>query len=155
MGENNEHIRVMDMVIGALLFCIVLMCVISLVVLVRQKENKIVQDMHDATSSSEMARLNELALEDEPVLCTAVANVLSEFGDTELLYIAIRDIDGTTLVYTYPTVTVSAVSGSYVLQSSKTPVIDAVKKLLSYSDRTCKLGLGEDSGLSYALITVN
>lgn len=152
MGDQNESTRVLSILLGVLLFCIVIMCVISLLVASQRKEDELIQDMRNTINSSQMARLTELSMQSEPVFCTAVANVIAEFGDTNLMYIALSEPSAGTTVYTYPGITVTSVSGTIV--QDKTPIAHVVKTLLSYSDRSCKVIIGDDNGLPYVLITV-
>ena len=108
--------------------------------------------MNASINSAQMARMSELDMESEPILCTAVANVLSEFGETELLYVAISTSSDGTLIYHNSLVTVTSTSGRNMIESN--PVSAAVKKLLSNSDKYCNVKLGSDQGFPYILVEV-
>lgn len=155
MNENNEVTKIMDWVVGLLLFCIVIACLIILIVFGQQHEEHFVQTMHDATNSSRLQRLTELDMSDDPVLCTAVANILSEFGPEELAYVEIVS-NGVCDVYHSSNIPVEAPSG-YQSHSSSAPIEESVKKLLKYSEKTCdvKVVTEDTTGFSYVMITVN
>lgn len=152
MGENNEATKIMDWVIGLLLFMIVMACLIILIVFAQQREEHFVQKMHEATDSSKTQRLTELQMQSDPVLCTAVANVLSEFGPEELAYVAIT-YNGTCDVYYYDQVTVH-MNVSYQAHSSSAPIEEAVKKLLKYSERECTIAVVVDPDTDFTHVEV-
>lgn len=155
MNENNEVTKIMDWVVGLLLFCIVIACLVILIVFGQQREEHFVQTMHDATNSSKMQRLTELDMRSDPVLCTAVANVLSEFGPEELAYVEIMS-NGVCDVYHSSNIPVQAPSG-YQSHASSAPIEEAVKKLLKYSEKTCDVEVVVESttGFSYLKVMVN
>lgn len=153
MGENNEATRIMNGLVGLLLFCVVTACVAILIVAATQREEHFVQTMRNATDSSKLQRMVELEMQSDAVMCTAVANVLSEFGPEELAYVAI-EYDGTWTVYYYNQVDVH-LDFSYIGNASSAPIEEAVKELLKHSERNCTLSVDtDDNGFSHVLVTV-
>lgn len=152
MGENNEAVKIMDWVVGLLLFMIVIACLSILIVFAQQREEHFVQTMHEATDSGKTQRLTELAMLSDPMLCTAVASVLSEFGPEELAYVAIS-YNGTCDVYHYDQVPV-AMNVSYIAHSSSAPIEEAVKKLLKHSDKECTVNVVVDSDSNFTHVEV-
>lgn len=142
MGEHNESTRILNAVIGLLLFCIVVACVSILIGFAHQREEFFVDTMHEATNSSRVQRLTELEMQSEPVLCTAVASILAEFGPEELAYVIIS-ADGTSTVYHNDQLHV-ILSGASTEISSSAPVEEAVKHILKYSEHYCSVVVETD-----------
>lgn len=152
-GTQSESNKILDAVIGVLLLCIVIACVTVLIGFTQREESRFVESMQETTDSAKMARINELSMSSEPVLCTAVANVLTEFGAEELAYVVVS-ADGVADAYHYASINV--VNSNCVEHSSQTPIEEAVKQLLHYSDRTCTVNSGStDEGFPYLVVLVN
>ena len=153
MGEHNESTRILNAAIGLLLFCIVVACVSILVGFAQQREEFFVDTMHDATNSSRVQRLTELEMQSEPVLCTAVASVLTEFGPEELAYVIIS-ADGESTVYHYDQLRV-ALSGAPTEISSSAPIEEAVKHILKYSEHYCSVAvITDDNDFTHGEVVV-
>lgn len=159
MGENNEAIRVMDWIVGLLMFCVVVACVAMLIGYAQERENKFVQGVRNSTNTSKQMRLSELEMIDEPVLCTAVADILAESDTGDILCVVIRDtITGVTTVYQYEDMNVGIMfmGGVGSTIESSNPIDESVKHLLSLSKRYCTLSIHNDAQtqITYAVIDI-
>jgi len=137
MGDNNEALRIMNWIVGLLLFCVVVACVAVLIGYAQDRENAVVQGVYNATNNSKTVRLTELELTDESVLCTAVADILAESSTADVLYVVIADPNGISYVYA-PTGLNVGVIGSASLSYSNNPIGESVKHLLRLSEYKCK-----------------
>lgn len=154
MDRNNEPVKVIDAVVGLLMFLVLLSCIIVLIGFAQNKQAKYIKHMRETTESAKMSRITELSMTTDDILCTAVANVLTEFGEDELAFVVIV-AEGSTDIYYNDGITITY-NGSYNSHSSLTPIEEAIKMLLKYSERRCAVSTVEtDEGFPYIVIQVN
>lgn len=167
MGDQNEGTKVMDAVIGVLAFCIVLACVLAMLAWSMRTEDKYVEDMNKTLNSNEMQRLREISEEftSESVLCTSVANILAEFGDETILCFVLTAWDDTasppgykSTIYVWDTHDSLNINMPLAtVDESDVPVEKVVKRLLSMSEKRCKVRIVDvdsDTDLPYVEIIV-
>lgn len=162
--NNQEGIDMVKMSIIILLLVLVIGAVLSLFYLMSNSHYKTVKSMEDAAKSSSMERLYELhdlsfGSKDTHPLVTNVASVLSEFDETDLLYVLVsyKDTDDSSKVYiyTYEGVALTAVPAEATTVKSNSPTSMAYKKLLQFSDRRCSVSLNETTYVSSKMFSVN
>ena len=158
--NNQEGIDMVKMSIIILLLVLVIGAVLSLFYLMSNSHYKTVKSIENATKSSSMERLYELndlsfGSKDTHPLVTNVASVLSEFDETDLLYILInyKDSDDSykIYIYTYEGVDLTAVPNYATTVQSNSPTSMAYKKLLQFSDRRCSVSLNETSSKMFSV----
>ena len=158
--NNQEGIDMVKMSIIILLLVLVIGAVLSLFYLLSNSHYKTVKSMENATKSSSMERLYELhdlsfGSKDTHPLVTNVASVLSEFDETDLLYVLVsyKDTDDSSevYIYTYEGVALTAVPEGATTIQSNSPTSMAYKKLLQFSDRRCSVSLNETSSKMFSV----
>lgn len=116
--------------------------------------------MEDAMNSSSVERLYELRdrsdtiVHEEHPLVSNVASVLSEFNETDLLYVLI-DVPVTTdagttrktTIFTYDGVDASRVPSGFAINTSSAPTSQAYKEVIRYSDKRCQVDLDTPEGM--------
>lgn len=162
--NNQEGIDMVKMSIIILLLVLVIGAVLSLFYLMSNSHYKTVKSVENAAKSSSMERLYELhdlsfGSKDTHPLVTNVASVLSEFDETDLLYILVSYKDTADVnkcyIYTYEGVSLTSVPHGAVVSTSNSPTSMAYKKLLQFSDRRCSVTLDEATYVSSKLFSVN
>lgn len=148
----TEGIDLVKMAIIVLLVVLLLGTVITIAFKYSDYSNSTIKSLEDAAESSKMERLYELqdlsnsSSKNNP-LVTAVSSVLSEFDETDLLYIAVVSPDDTR-VYTYEGVTLTGISGSTTVHTSSSPTSHAYKHLLQFSKCRCKVTVNDITSLT-------
>lgn len=147
--NTDEGKKLANIVFQVILLLTVVAAVITIFTLISIYSNKELTRSEDTLNSVSMEKVIGLEMQQDPVLCTMVANALQDFDDADLGYVHV--IDNTVhpaerYLYTYSDYGLTgATSGAYI-DSSNYPIDNAVAKLLQYSNRRCSIELIQDSG---------
>lgn len=148
---GNEGIQMSKMAIAVLLVCLLVGSTVSFFYMMYDNTDQRVKKMEEATNSSDMERLYELAdltttnglSPDELPLVTNVVSALTSFSEDSLLYIYVippADSDECT-VYVYDDATTVESAEGVHKNVSNIPVTYACRQLLQYSNSRCEVRL--------------
>lgn len=167
--NSNEGMTLVKMSVTALLTVLIIGAVMSLWYVLSNSENKMSNDLERSVTSGTTSRLydlsdqsltadaDDLGIEGHPLVST-VAHAISEFNNTDLLYIYVTahtktgsgDLYNNCYLYTYPGINISDTSAlphghSTITQinDSQVPVTQAVKNMLQYTQHRCHLTVSE------------
>ena len=147
----KEPLDLAKMSIIVLLLCLTISATAGFFYYLYDTTDERVNTMEQATLSAPMEKLFQL--EDQSSsgnypLVTNVVSALTEFQESDLLYITVKGSPSVT--YTYSGVNLTTISGNEINQSA-IPVTAAAKALLPYSDSRCILKLVHVDADGYAV----
>lgn len=164
--NSQEGMDLAKMAVTALLVVFVIGAVMTLFYILMHSSNVWTKDLGDTVEAGTTARLydlhdkslsadtNDLGVDGHPLVSTA-CNILSEYNETDLLYIYVTQHNQNNsyeacYLYTYPGITITDTSslphGSASIKqfnNSQVPITQAVKQLLKYTGERCHLTVAE------------